>query len=196
MSDQSAVTSHQPAFIAHNGESWAITYPVQPNQDPITGHAASLEEFLGNHSAPVFASVKEASFYLIPDEVYDENTPDTYARFLMPAATQQVLSAHWPDANCRLIYTLDESVLADRVSVFPAGLTVSTALKDLYGQTGDSNFVILGQGEVCLFFYRQNKLVFYNRFAFENYDELAYYTLQAIKQSDVRGTVKLLAEGY
>lgn len=192
-------SQHQPAFITQSNEQWAITYPVQPNEDPVTGHTHSLSEFLSGHTAPTFLSVKEDSFLLIPDELFDENQQADYRRFLSLKDGEIMRYIRWPQSGCTYVYS---ALLAPEhkgaLHTYPQAWAIQNALFGMYDNLAESSFAIIFGNEVLLFFYRQNKLVFYNRFLFENYDELAYYVLQSIKESNAstEKPLKLIAEGY
>ncbi|MBE7176012.1 MAG: DUF3822 family protein [Mucilaginibacter polytrichastri] len=199
MADLSKPSYEQPAFVAQSGESWAITYPVQPNQDPVTGHSASLSEFLSTHHTSSYISLTERNFLFIPDAVYDESMEAEYRRLLAAGQGDAYYTASWPDADAVLVYAADRvPQRAGFTHVFPGSLAMHTALVNMYDDTGHNGFFILQPDEVFVFFYQRNRLVLYNRYSIENNDELAYFLLQAVRQSGMPADrpLRMLAEGY
>lgn len=192
-------SQHQPAYIAQSGDKWAVTYPVQPHEDAVTGHASALGEFLSSHHTTAFLSVKESAFLFIPDELFDEKHQPEYGRLMFAHPGEILRYIPWPECNCTYLYSAKEApAYGQTLHTYPQAWVMHRALAGMYDDAAASHYAILHDDEVLLFLYHQNRLQFYNRFSFENYDELAYYVLQSVKQSDAstEKPLKLIAEGY
>ncbi|MCF6170894.1 MAG: DUF3822 family protein [Bacteroidales bacterium] len=176
--------------------------------EEITGRLAVL---LDEVSWLAFPFSKVCMFYgsnlntLIPRALFDEKNAALYLEFNQgPLTKNRIVFDSLKHTDAVNVYCLPETLVEKIKTLWPNVLLkhASTGLIEhlavLVKNKADSNtlFAHVGKNSFDLVFFRENKLVFYNRFRFMAKEDFIYFLLSAIEQLDLNPeTVKLVLLG-
>lgn len=154
-------------------QAWAHDCELLVLDDPGTEH-----ELLNFEYKKVVAGLQSTGFTLVPNELYNEDKITDLARFLDVKSNEKIF-AQPLDADNHIIYKVDERVV-DTAAIYGLRNTIFINKGWINAIAGnypamDNLYINIDKEQADILYFTFNKIRFYNSFAFNNPDELAYY---------------------
>jgi len=174
----------------------ALATNVNPNElnEPSAAHDLLTYDYRN-----VVAALATTGFTLIPAALYSEEHVSEVARFLDVKEGEKVFAQALDNDNY-VIYKVEEKVLTT-AKIFDLQKTVFgpkgwvAAMEKNFPSKYDL-YLNIDKTQVSMLYFAESKLRFYNTFAFNNPDELVYFTSLVAQQLELQATnVNLVLSG-
>ncbi|MEO6499879.1 MAG: DUF3822 family protein, partial [Mucilaginibacter sp.] len=167
--------------ITHNNKLlvWGNA-PIDELLNPV-----ELRELLSAGYSKVITGLPATGFTLIPENIYSDEQVKNFARFLNVQADESVFVQQLDSEN-RIVYKVATNP-AEAGDVFGLENTVFGAkgwIKAVAGSnpSDDTLYADISGNRVFFLYYSYGKLRYFNRFEFNNTDELSYYAVLVTDQ--------------